>query len=39
MGHQARIRAEQLHWSLAVEGFAAVADEALARGAGKARQQ
>jgi glycosyltransferase involved in cell wall biosynthesis len=39
MGHQARIRAEQLHWSLAVEGFAAVADEALARGAGKARRQ
>lgn len=31
MGMVARIRAERLHWSAAVEGFAAVADEALAR--------
>jgi glycosyltransferase involved in cell wall biosynthesis len=33
MGAAARERAERLHWSLAVEGFAAVADEALARAA------
>ncbi len=31
MGQDGRIRAERLHWSLAVDGFAAVADEALAR--------
>jgi glycosyltransferase involved in cell wall biosynthesis len=31
MGADARQRAEQLHWSTAVEGFASVADEALAR--------
>jgi glycosyltransferase involved in cell wall biosynthesis len=31
MGEAARVRAEQLHWSAAVDGFAAVADEALAR--------
>jgi glycosyltransferase involved in cell wall biosynthesis len=31
MGHAARERALQLHWSVAVEGFSAVADEALAR--------
>lgn len=31
MGEAARARAERLHWSLAVEGFAAAADEALAR--------
>jgi glycosyltransferase involved in cell wall biosynthesis len=31
MGATARMRAEQLHWSDAVAGFAAVADEALAR--------
>jgi glycosyltransferase involved in cell wall biosynthesis len=31
MGEDARIRAERLHWSAAVDGFAAVADEALAR--------
>ena len=33
MGAAARERAERLHWSLAVEGFAGVADEALARAA------
>jgi glycosyltransferase involved in cell wall biosynthesis len=33
MGAAARERAERLHWSLAVEGFAAAADEALARAA------
>jgi glycosyltransferase involved in cell wall biosynthesis len=32
MGESARERAERLHWSLAVEGFARVADDALARG-------
>jgi len=31
MGRAARERAERLHWSLAVEGFARVADDALAR--------
>jgi glycosyltransferase involved in cell wall biosynthesis len=31
MGAAARIRAERLHWSAAVDGFAAVADEALNR--------
>jgi glycosyltransferase involved in cell wall biosynthesis len=31
MGQAARRRAERLHWSLAVEGFARVADDALAR--------
>jgi glycosyltransferase involved in cell wall biosynthesis len=31
MGEAARVRAEQLHWSAAVDGFAAVADEALDR--------
>ena len=31
MGMAARARAERLHWSLAVEGFARVADDALAR--------
>jgi hypothetical protein len=31
MGAAARERAERLHWSLAVEGFARVADDALAR--------
>jgi glycosyltransferase involved in cell wall biosynthesis len=31
MGHAARERALRLHWSVAVEGFSAVADEALAR--------
>jgi glycosyltransferase involved in cell wall biosynthesis len=33
MGEAARERAERLHWSLAVEGFARVADDALARAA------
>jgi glycosyltransferase involved in cell wall biosynthesis len=37
MGTAARVRAEQWHWSAAVEGFAAVVDEALARSAGRAR--
>ena len=31
MGHAARERALQLHWSAAVDGFSLVADEALAR--------
>ena len=31
LGATARVRAEQLHWSAAIDGFAAVADEALAR--------
>jgi glycosyltransferase involved in cell wall biosynthesis len=31
MGEAARERAERLHWSLAVDGFARVADDALAR--------
>ncbi len=31
MGVAARERAERLHWSAAVEGFAQVADEALDR--------
>jgi glycosyltransferase involved in cell wall biosynthesis len=31
MGEDARVRAERLHWSAAVDGFAEVADEALAR--------
>jgi hypothetical protein len=35
MGVAAADRAEQLHWSLAVEGFAQVADEALDRAAGE----
>jgi len=33
MGLSARVRAERLHWSAAVDGFAAVADEALNRAA------
>ena len=33
MGVAAQARAERLHWSLAIEGFAEVADEALARAA------
>jgi glycosyltransferase involved in cell wall biosynthesis len=33
MGAAARERAERLHWSLAVEGFAGAADDALARAA------
>jgi glycosyltransferase involved in cell wall biosynthesis len=37
MGEAARVRAEQLHWSAAVNGFAAVVDEAIARSAGSAR--
>jgi glycosyltransferase involved in cell wall biosynthesis len=37
MGQAARQRALQLHWSAAVEGFARVADEAMAR-AGQARR-
>jgi glycosyltransferase involved in cell wall biosynthesis len=37
MGEAARVRAERLHWSGAVNGFAAVADEAIARSAGTAR--
>jgi glycosyltransferase involved in cell wall biosynthesis len=36
MGAEGRIRAERLHWSAAVDGFAAVVDEALARAEGKA---
>jgi glycosyltransferase involved in cell wall biosynthesis len=31
LGVTARVRAEQLHWSAAIDGFAAVADEAMAR--------
>jgi glycosyltransferase involved in cell wall biosynthesis len=38
MGAVARERAERLHWSAAVEGFARVADEALARAAQEARR-
>ena len=38
MGEAARQRAQQLHWSAAVEGFARVADEAMAR-AGQARRR
>ena len=34
MGEAARVRAERLHWSAAVSGFAEVADEAVARSAG-----
>ena len=37
MGEAARERAERLHWSAAVEGFAEVADEALDRAASRAR--
>jgi len=37
MGEAARVRAERLHWSAAVSGFAAVADEAIARSADSAR--
>lgn len=33
MGEAARARAERLHWSLAVDGFAQVADDALGRAA------
>ncbi len=33
MGEAAREHAERLHWSLAVEGFAQVADDAIARAA------
>jgi hypothetical protein len=32
LGRAARTRALQMHWSSAVEGFAAVADEAIKRG-------
>ncbi|HEX9551808.1 MAG TPA: glycosyltransferase family 4 protein [Streptosporangiaceae bacterium] len=40
MGHAARERARQLHWSAAVDGFSLTADEALARArvAGQDRQ-
>jgi glycosyltransferase involved in cell wall biosynthesis len=40
MGHAARKRARQLHWSAAVDGFSLVADEALARArvAGQVKQ-
>jgi glycosyltransferase involved in cell wall biosynthesis len=40
MGHAARERARQLHWSAAVDGFSLIADEALARArvAGQGRQ-
>ncbi len=38
MGAVARERAERLHWSAAVEGFAHVADEALARAEHEARR-
>jgi hypothetical protein len=40
MGHAARERARQLHWSAAVDGFSLIADEALARArvAGQDRQ-
>jgi glycosyltransferase involved in cell wall biosynthesis len=39
MGVKARERAERLHWSAAVDGFASVADEALARaGRGSGRE-
>ncbi len=40
MGHAARERARQLHWSAAVDGFSLIADEALARArvASQARQ-
>jgi glycosyltransferase involved in cell wall biosynthesis len=38
MGAVARERAERLHWSAAVEGFAQVADEALARAEHEARR-
>jgi hypothetical protein len=31
MGEVARDRAERLHWSLAIDGFAAIADEAIDR--------
>jgi glycosyltransferase involved in cell wall biosynthesis len=37
MGEVARARAERLHWSEAVDGFAAAADEAIARAARTAR--
>jgi glycosyltransferase involved in cell wall biosynthesis len=37
MGRSARVRAERLHWSAAVDGFAEVADEAIARAKGLAR--
>jgi glycosyltransferase involved in cell wall biosynthesis len=37
MGRSARVRAERLHWSAAVEGFAEVADEAIARAKDLAR--
>jgi glycosyltransferase involved in cell wall biosynthesis len=37
MGEAARVRAERLHWSAAVSGFAAVADEAIAKSADSAR--
>ncbi len=37
MGRSARLRAERLHWSAAVEGFAEVADEAIARAKDLAR--
>jgi len=38
LGLAARERALRLHWSAAVEGFASVADEAIARAAGAGRQ-
>ena len=37
MGEAARVRAERLHWSAAINGFAAVADEAIARSADSVR--
>jgi glycosyltransferase involved in cell wall biosynthesis len=37
LGRAARRRARQLHWSAAVDGFARVADEAIALAAGSAR--
>jgi glycosyltransferase involved in cell wall biosynthesis len=33
MGEAARVRAERLHWSAAIDGFSAIADEAVARAA------
>ncbi len=38
LGRAARERALRLHWSAAVEGFASVADEAIARAGGAGRQ-
>jgi glycosyltransferase involved in cell wall biosynthesis len=39
LGRAARERALRLHWSAAVEGFASVADEAMARAGGPQRQR